>query len=143
MTSCSLEHALRRGGMGARRWMGEEYGAWPDEAVRSKGALVAWNREWWCLGGCELGSGTPAGEEHSAPGAEVWGALAGGQQGTPADWNRERRWSYRKGIIGKVFTDPLAGCPKCICDPFWRASKLERPVFTSSDRRDVFCRAAS
>uniref|UniRef100_A0A804QM20 Uncharacterized protein n=1 Tax=Zea mays TaxID=4577 RepID=A0A804QM20_MAIZE len=67
--------------MGARRWMGEEYGAWPDEAVRSKGALVAWNREWWCLGGCELGSGTPAGEEHSAPGAEVWGALAGGQQG--------------------------------------------------------------
>jgi hypothetical protein len=138
-----LEHALQRGGMGALRWMGEEWGAWPDEAVRSKGALVAWNREWWCLGGCELGSGTPAGEEHSAPGAEVWGALAGGQQGTPADWNRERRWSYRKGIIGKVFTDPLAGCPKCICDPFWRASKLERPVFTSSDRRDVFCRATS
>jgi hypothetical protein len=91
MTSCSLEHALRPGGMGARWWMGEEWGAWPDEAVRSKGALVAWNREWWCLGGCELGSGTPAGEEHGAPGAEVWGALAGGQQGTPTDWNRERR----------------------------------------------------
>jgi hypothetical protein len=86
-----LEHALRPGGMGARWWMGEEWGAWPDEAVRSKGALVAWNREWWCLGGCELRSRTPAGEEHGAPGAEVWGALAGGQQGTPADWNREWR----------------------------------------------------